>query len=257
MLIFSLLLFNQGLGYSSLNTARSALSAILVNDHGLTIGNFASVKRFLKGVFELRPPTPRYGYIWDANIVLGFLTNFYPLEDMPLSYLTYKLVMLLALATAQRAQTLHSINVDDIIYGNDLVVIPIIGILKHTTPKNRKLSLRLESYQSCAPLCVVATLKEYVRRTERLRRDERKLFISFHKPHAAVSKTTISRWLKRVLEESGIDTHVFAAHSTRSAACARYNREGKTVDEILNLAGWSNNTTFAKFYDKVILLETL
>ena len=191
------------------------------------------MKRLLKGVFELRPPTPRYAYIWDANVVLEFLKNFEPNQDMPLSYLTYKLVMLLALATAQRAQTLHSIRIDDIVYGKDLVIIPITGMLKHSTPRNRKLSLHLREYKTCAAICVVQVLKEYVKRTESLRLNERKLFISFHKPHAGVSKTTISRWIKSVLEEAGIDTNVFTAHSAGSAACAQYTREGLHVDEIL------------------------
>lgn len=78
-------LYNQGVGYSALNTARSALSTIL-NCQGTTIGNFPSVKRFVKGVFELRPTKPRYYFIWDVNIVLNFLKNFYPNQDIPLSY---------------------------------------------------------------------------------------------------------------------------------------------------------------------------
>ena len=111
------MLFDQGSGYSVINTARSALSTILCNDKGLTIGNFTSVKRFLKGAFELRPPMPKYQFIWDANLMLNYLENFHPNEDLCLSYLTYKLAMLLALASAQRVQTLHAIKVHNILFG--------------------------------------------------------------------------------------------------------------------------------------------
>ena len=65
----------------------------------------------MKGVIELKPPLPRYNYIWDANIVIEFLKTFYPNSSLLLSILTYKLVMLLALSSSQRAQTLRMINV--------------------------------------------------------------------------------------------------------------------------------------------------
>ena len=93
-----------------MNTARSALSSFLVTDSGMTVGNSLLVKRLMKGIFELKPPMPRYSVIWDVNIVLDYLKNFPLHEEMPLSNLTYKLVMLLALTTRQRAQTLHAIS---------------------------------------------------------------------------------------------------------------------------------------------------
>ena len=75
-------MYSQGESYSAINTARSALSAILCNEYGLTIGKFPAIKRFLKGVFELRPPKPKYSYIWDVNIVLSYLRNFHPDKDI-------------------------------------------------------------------------------------------------------------------------------------------------------------------------------
>ena len=53
-------LFNKGESYSALNTARSALSAFITDSLGFTIGNSNVIRRFLKGVFQLRPLTPRY-----------------------------------------------------------------------------------------------------------------------------------------------------------------------------------------------------
>ena len=102
VLMFLTELFDAGEGYSAINTARSALSSFITNEAGTTIGNFPSVKRFMKGVFALRPSLPRYNFIWDANIVLEYLKIFYPYEGMSLFIPTHKLVMLLALATAQR-----------------------------------------------------------------------------------------------------------------------------------------------------------
>ena len=52
-------LFEKDLSYSSLNTARSALSTVITVD-GMSIRSHPLVVRFLKGVFNLRSPVPRY-----------------------------------------------------------------------------------------------------------------------------------------------------------------------------------------------------
>ena len=48
-------LYDQGIGYSPMNTARSALSCILTPVNDITFGAHSTVTRFLKGVFESRP----------------------------------------------------------------------------------------------------------------------------------------------------------------------------------------------------------
>ena len=202
---------------------------------------------------KLRPAKPRFSHIWDANIVLDFLSIFYPNEDIPLCQLTYKLVMLIALISAQRAQTLHKIYVSQIRICDDLVTIPIFDLLKQSRPNRAKFALKFKNFDKKPAVCVVCTLKAYLERTKYLRRQEDQLFISFCKPFGPVSKDTISRWLKSVLEEAGIDTAIFKAHSTRAASCSRAKKDCVPIDDILKTAGWSNKRTFEKFYDKVII----
>ena len=245
-------LFENGSSYTAINTARSALSTILCNDQGLTIGKYNSVKRFLKGVFELRPPMPRYQCIWDANIVLEFLKNWFPYEDLPLSHLTHKVVMLLALSSAQRAQTLHVINVNNVSFADDLVEIPIFKLLKQTTARNRKFLIRLKPFKDQPSLCVIKCLRAYIEKTKVLRGNEEQLLISFVKPHKPVTTQTISRWLKLVLQKAGIDVK-FKAHSTRAASVSKSKQNNVNIDEILKKAGWSNDKTFKRFYDKIIV----
>lgn len=71
--------------YGSFNAHRSALSLILPGK----IGDDPSLKRFLKGVFKLRPPKPRYNVTWNPQPVLEYLerTPVYSLK-----HLSYKLV---------------------------------------------------------------------------------------------------------------------------------------------------------------------
>ena len=55
------------LGYSSINAARSALSTFVLSRYdNCPIGNSALVKRFMRGIFVLDPPRPRYTRIWDV-----------------------------------------------------------------------------------------------------------------------------------------------------------------------------------------------
>ena len=54
------LLYKQGVGYSAINTARSALSLVITPADKTTFGEHPWVSRFLKGTFELRPSLPRY-----------------------------------------------------------------------------------------------------------------------------------------------------------------------------------------------------
>ena len=57
---FLLGLFNQELCYSTINTARSALSTIVTIDGGGSFGSNHIVTRFMKGVIKLRRPRPKY-----------------------------------------------------------------------------------------------------------------------------------------------------------------------------------------------------
>ena len=49
---------------------------------------------------------------------------------------------------------------------------------------------------------------------------------------------------------AGIDTTVYAPHSTRSASTSAAERGGATTEDILKTAGWTNTSTFAKYYKR-------
>ena len=63
-------LYEKGLGYGCINTARSALSSLIILDGSMTVGMHPLVQRFVKGVFQSRPALPRYTSTWDTSIVL-------------------------------------------------------------------------------------------------------------------------------------------------------------------------------------------
>ena len=104
---FLMSLYNQGLTYSTINTARSALSLILNIDGPHPFGSHPLVSRFLKGIYETRKPQAKYKTIWDVAIVLKHLKTLQPLDELSLKDLTLKLLLLLLLATGQRGQTIY------------------------------------------------------------------------------------------------------------------------------------------------------
>ena len=105
--------------------------------------------------------------------------------------------------------------------------------------------------------CVVRHLDEYIHRTTSLRTDNSQLLISFIKPHNPVSKDTVARWIKEVLRDAGIDTNIYSSHSSRAAATSYGFAKGARLTEILEAAGWSNAQTFASYYQKPIVTDTL
>ena len=96
---------------------------------------------------------------------------------------------------------------------------------------------------SCADpgLCVVTHLREYIARTLELRESESKLLISYVRPHRAVSKDTIARWVRTVMMGAGLDVAIFKQHTTSSAATSKAKRACVPLSVILKHAGWSNH----------------
>ena len=53
--------------------------------------------------------------------------------------------------------------------------------------------------------------------------DQGRLLISYVKPYKSASRDTISRWLKTIMQKSGIDVNKYGSHSVRTAATSKAN----------------------------------
>ena len=248
-------LYEQGLTYSAINTARSALSSYIVLEDGTSLGQHRLVSRLLKGIFQSNPPSPRYSETWDVSVVLHYLQGLSPVGTLTLKELTPKLVTLILLVSGQRGQTVHLLNLSNMRVSVDSYTFSFSKWLKQTRPGFPNPTVTLTAFRD-SRLCVVTTLKEYISRTEPLRGSESQLFVSYTKPHKAVSRDTIGRWVKTVLSSAGIDTKKFKPHSTRAAAVSAASNVSVSLDEIMSTAGWSSESTFAKFYNKPVLRES-
>ena len=246
-------LHSKGHRYSSLNTARAALSALLSLNVKDKVGQHELVKRFMKGVFEQDPVVPRYQCIWKVKDVTDYLRSKAPARSLSLKDLSLKLVMLLALVTGQRIQTLQALDLNCIHKVKSEWVFTFDVNLKHMRQNKTAFSVSLRPYPADRRLCVLTYLNEYVRRTEKLRKTESRLLVSFVKPHKKVSRDTIARWLCCVLQRAGVDTSQYRAHSTRAASTSHAASRGVPTDEIMRMAGWSSADTFQKYYKKPII----
>jgi hypothetical protein len=250
ILDFLLMLFNEGLSLSTINTARSALSFLVNPIDGKSVGEHALVCRFLKGVKRLRPSLPKYKFTWDPTIVINFITN---MTHTELKDITHKITMLLALLTAQRAQTLHVLRLGNMTISEEIVHFKITDPLKNREPGEADITLN--KFPEDTRLCIVTLLHYYLARTEcyRNEEDDRLILTCIH-PFRPASVDTIRRYLLTVMEKAGIDVSVFKPHSTRAAATSAAHRNHVPVQTIMNNAMWKTPSTFARFYNKPLVV---
>lgn len=132
-------------------------------------------------------------------------------------------------------------------------IVYVDGLLKQSRPGYNVVCCKFSAYPPDRRLCTYFVLKEYLKRTRQFRgKTETKLLISYSKPHNAVSKDTISRWIKTVLVRSGINIQIYGPHTIRAASASKAYRSGVPVQNILQTAGWTNASTFRKFYNKSV-----
>ena len=89
---FLLRLFSDRHSYSQINTASSALSSTITINK-IHSGKHPDVKRFMKGIFELRPTFPKYHMIWDVRKVFNYFRNLPVMSNLTLKEFSLKLVI--------------------------------------------------------------------------------------------------------------------------------------------------------------------
>lgn len=249
-------LYESGCGYSVINTARCALSAIGIVKEGFAVGAHPLIVRFMKGVFNLKPTKSRYCETWDVSTVLLYLQKLSPVSKLSLKLLSLKLAMLIALTLASRTQSIHLLDIRNMKKGYDVYTLFYRDLLKQSRPGKGNPVAELKAYPCDRRLCVIFALKEYLKRTQEIRGSKTSLFLSYIKPHGEITKDTISRWLRTVMYNSGIDCDKFKVHSIRSASTSKAKLNFVPVDKIISVAGWSNTKTFATYYNKPIKTDT-
>lgn len=246
LLQFLLKRAKEGLSYSSLNVARSAVSLISTQD----VGKDPLVGRFLKATFRARPLKPKYESIYNIDPLLEYIVKSFPLNELDLPQLTEKLTILLALGTAQRVQTLSLMKLSNLERSANGYRIVFTDMLKTTRPDSLAHELFLPCIKENKELCIACTLEKYLRVTKNVRNKCDNLLLTTRPPFHAATRQSIARWIKATLAKSGVG-HQYSAHSTRHAAASAAKRKGVNVNAINKVVGWSSNAkTFCKFYNR-------
>ena len=206
----------------TISSARSALSALELVYDGVSVGSHPIVIRFMKGIYNLRPPVSRYVKTWDVNIVLNKLRTLSPVKYVSLKILSMKLAMLLCLVLAGRTQSVHLLTIHNMLKGTHSYVLQYCDNLNQARPGRNNPTAEIKAYPPDRRICPITVLKEYLKRTSPMRKTD-KLFISYVKPYGAVTKSTISRWLKTLMANAGIDVSKYSTHSIRSASASKEN----------------------------------
>ena len=242
--------FDKGLEYRTINTYRSALSGVLPPIEGFPVGQHPLVVRLLKGILNLRPALPRYQQAWDVNVAVDFLRSLPANEALPLSTLSQKLALLLALTAPKRSSELKMLDLRFMRFLPEEVVFQLPGLTKTSSDVK---SVFFAKFDDCEKLCVVHCLQSYIERTKKFRQPLApdiacQLLVSYHRPHKPVKSCSIARWIKTILMRAGINTNVFKSHSTRSASTSKATAGGVPLEEVLRKADWSGTSSFIRFY---------
>ena len=220
------------------------------NVEGIPIGQHPLVTRLMKGVYNLRPPKPRYSYTWDVDVVAQYIVSMGDNADLSLKKLSQKLAFLMALVVASRTSELHALDLRFRIYRPNGVLFQLTDVTKTqktgSPPKERFFDAFPDKR-----LCVMECLRQYEEVTHRHRNwdlEVQPVFLSYIKPFKPVSSQRMAHWIKDILTEAGVDTRVFKAHSVRGASVSAAKRNGVSLSDILSMADWSQDSTFRRFY---------
>ena len=204
--------FQAGLQYSTLNSYRSAISSTIPQVEGCPVGQHPLACKFMKGVFNSRPPQPKYSGTWNVGLVTKYLEGLPSDSALTVSVLTNKCTMLLALSTSKSQSDLWAFDL------RFKKCIPEGAALTKTRTATKSMEFFFPSFPHNKRLCPVTCLDSCVERTSTWRvfgDGPQPLFFSHSTPpHKAVSSVTIGRWLKDIMKEAGIDVDTFKAHST-------------------------------------------
>ena len=171
---------------------------------GYTVGQHPLVTRLMKGVFNERPPLPKYTCTWNVQRVLSYITSWGSNDSLSVKQLSRKMAMLLALTRPSRSADLSQLSLCGKQYKPEGVSFAPSGLAKQSRQGKPITEFFFPSFPHDSGLCPVETLKAYENRTAPYRGGEQKLFLALIKPYKAVTSSTIARWLKSLLKAAGI-----------------------------------------------------
>ena len=254
---------------STIKGYRSTISNTLKFKSDNNIGSDHVISELIKS-FELQRPVERsLAPKWDLSCVLSSLCSepYEPLHKASRFHLTLKTVFLLALATAKRVSEIHAFSMDSghlrfnqsdgsvslrtqtgFLAKNQLPSVCPDDILV----QNLARTIKFNDFNRL--LCPVRALKRYLKVTEPIRKNRKRLFLPLKGDHD-ITKGSISGWISNTirlaykkLSKSKIALLKIKAHELRALSASWSYMNKIPIEDIIKTAVWSSHSTFAKFY---------
>ena len=264
----------KNLALSTIEGYRTTIGQTLRNAGGEDIGQNKELAELFANFARERGPNRTTVVPWDLSLVLMSLTTdpYEPMQTADLKFVTWKTVFLLALASGKRRSEIHALT-KDIMHTEDwesITLLPDPEFLSKTqlAQKGSELlnSVTVEALtkglQEDKSLCVVRALRYYLDRTEQIRGERRRLFISYKTGfNRDIHMNTVSSWIKAVINrayenssEKDLEITGVKAHQVRAVAASWAFYSNASIGSIMNACSWKNASTFTLFYLKHVTL---
>ena len=220
---FLTMLYENGLRYISINSARSALSAILDKPDCLhpTFGRLVKVASL-----------PRYSKKWDVNLVWFH-------EWLPRSLVKRFDIKASRASSAQRSQSINFLDTMGMVREETRYTFLLNSHIKQSKPgkTSSELFVKFSAYPHDRKLSVVSTCSVYLDRTQTLRGNETRLFITHQKPHKKASRNTIRSCIREIMAKAGVYTSTYKPYSVRLIATSKAKVNNASLQDIMKTAG--------------------
>jgi integrase len=274
---FLLHMFQEGRAPVTIAVYRTSIAGALKLSQGVDYGADQQLSALLRSFQRERPRSAVSVPGWDLSFVLWSLTQppFEPLSSdaVSLKLLTLKTVFLTLLASGSRRGEIHALSGSQISHDKGWTYIsirPVPGFLAKTELRSSGASV-FEGIRilSLAPfvgsdlpddrkLCPVRALKIYLARTQSIRKDKKRLFISYQEGRSQdISKNTISAWVKKLLKlvyknnnDKARELTGCKTHDIRGMAATWASRGTYGLEALLRACTWKGHSTFSTFYLK-------
>ena len=234
------------MAWSTILVHKAAIATVMDPTTHTPMSQHPLVSRFMKSVFQARPPARQLKPIWDVAVVLREMLTWGTSSALSRTRLTWRLTMLIALASARRASDLTCLHVgrNNIFLTESLCRLTLVFGTKQDRPGHLAPDVVL-ARQSTEELCPIRNLQEYLERTKDERQNDHQLLRITIPRYTPAKRTTIRRWLSQVLKQSHIDA---TGGSTRAAAATWAAAKAVSIATIMAAADWTEVRTMSRHY---------
>lgn len=237
----------EGLSLSTIQVHKSVVATLSNPDNHEKLSSHSLVKHVLKSI-ALTKQRPEKPPIWDTDILKEYLCT--KNEDTTSLYEASKCTAaILLLCSGRRVHdlTLLKISPQYCDIKEDFVIFnPIFGS-KTDSCTHKQSAWKLITNPDNKRICPVHWVKHLIHLSEGLRLTAKSdnLFLALTGKPRPASRTIIAGWVKKLLQEAGIQA---TAGSFRSAVASKNWVENFQLDDILARGNWKSVNTFSKFY---------